>query len=254
MNMNRRSAAMTHDGLKAHAVRRFIPAILAAALLGMLCTAPQLQAQKLGAGRGEAARLTPAERESVKELRDRIRAWAREEIIPTLTEYKRRLDAAMSSTDLAILNDLRKEAKEIRRSLSEHRKRLRRAWNSEEYDGVKEERAAISELQRRRIDIADLLIPLAIEYRETISELGDELRPICGEWRGTVMQMVEDWKTGQTKELEEKSDRFARFHNVLAEFVPRDVLRNSCAVRFMLWAGDMPEQLNLQDTSAPSLR
>lgn len=176
-------------------------------------------------------------KEALKELRERFHEWAAAEIVPKLSEWKGTLDAAMSPDDLAILNDLRKQAKELRATIRESAAGLRRAWRDEDYDALKKYREQLSDARGKQLDVLDLLTPLAIEYRETLKAIGAEARPYAKRWKEDGTELLQRWAEEYPDHAGAGRRMLARRRPFAGGLLDPEMKKAMRVAFFMLWDG-----------------
>lgn len=172
-----------------------------------------------------------------EELRERYSTWANETILPTLKEWKSRLDEGMTPDDLALLNRLRTRATGIRNQIREHRKALRQGWKDEDEEAIRKERTALTEVRKAWLDILTELEPLAFRYRATLKEIGEEGRPLVMEWRKEGKEIFRRWRE-ETGYQTGKGPRYLKEYHESVFWTAVITSRRRRVVRFMLWNGE----------------
>lgn len=196
-----------------------------------------------------------ARKAAIADLKGRFQTWARGAIVPKLLEWKGQLDGAMSSEDLSILNDLRSKATELRQRIHQNAAGMRKAWRSEDYEGVKAYREKLSDARREFLDVLDLLTPLAIEYRATLEGIGAEAKPHVAEWQKEGKMMWEKWKGEYGEEVAAKAGRVIKKRDVLGGLLNPEIGQVRRIVLFMLWNGDSEAAAQGDiDVDGPSLK
>jgi hypothetical protein len=169
-------------------------------------------------------------------LRDEVKNYARREILPSLREWKKTLDDAMKSEDLSALNQLRKEAAQLRSSTREISQEMRQAWKKEDYAALKSARSRMDGLKSSRTELLAKLKPLGERYRSTLETIGQKAAPAVQQWRQAGRQIVERWKNtnpGMADKVDKIIAKRMQFFGLSDEGMRKKV----AAARFMLWDG-----------------
>lgn len=222
-----------------------------AVAIAFMVAATSISAQeKDGAGQADAA---------IAELQNQYRTWGQAEILPKLSEWKARLDAAMSAEDLKTLNALRAEAKKLRVEIQENRVGLRGAWNTKNDQDVMAFHTQLSEAKKKLIDVVEALTPLVVEYRETLESIGAEARPVVKEWRKDGRKIFKEWKKEYGSAVTSNYGKGKlRLHvrKAVHSLFGSTMLYGSRAARFMLWDGELQikDISDMPESNTPSLK
>lgn len=171
--------------------------------------------------------------EAAESLKSELQSFAKSEIIPSLTEWKNRLDGSMNATDLNELNQLRVKAKELKTAFRAELKIMRKAWKSEDYDALKQSRTKIKDMKEQRDELFEAVAPLAKKYKETLVEIGSTAKPKMEQWRKRGREIVANWQ-----EKNPDADIHPRFlMGAMKQWGLKKMGKKVAAIRFMLWDG-----------------
>lgn len=182
----------------------------------------------------------PAKMELVRELHTELRTFAQTTILPTLRQWKARLDGAMSPEDLAALNGLRDRAAKLRASMMEHGRAMRQAWTREDYEALRAHRDAMKGSMEELHAIMKELKPLAEKYRSTLEAIDTEARPAIEGWKMQGKEIVTKWAEAHREELGDHPKHMMKPGMPMHHMFGGD--RKKAVAKFMLWNGDdLPE-------------
>lgn len=186
-----------------------------------------------------------------KELRESIRVFARESILPEMLKWKNQFDAAISADDRAALDDLRRDAKSLRERSRESGRAMRQAWKKEDYDALKANRNSLKGFAAERRQLMEQLRPIAERNKEILIGLAAQAKPLVASWREHGKELVREWADAHKDVLQGRDGRRV-VRGLLGRYLlfgPLDegARGKRAAVRFLLWDGsdftrDMEEQ------------
>ncbi len=188
----------------------------------------------------QGRRPDPQKMELVKELHDELRTFAQGKVLPTLRQWKAKLDGSMSAEDLTALNTLRARAAKLRAAMMEHGRAMRQAWKSENYEALRAHREAMKGAMEEMRAIMKELKPLAEKYRPTLEALGAEAQPVIQGWRTEGKAIVEKWAAEHRDELGDHARHMMKHDMPMGHMFGGS--KKKAVARFMLWNGDdLPE-------------
>jgi hypothetical protein len=138
------------------------------------------------------------------ELHTQLQTFAQQKILPTLRQWKAKLDGAMSAEDLATLNGLRDRAAKFHQQMMEHGKAMREAWKNEDYAALKQHRDAMKGMKDEMRAIMTELKPLAEKYKTTLQAIGEDAKPAMEGWKTEGKSIIEKWKAEHKDQLGDK--------------------------------------------------
>lgn len=210
-------------------------------------------------------------KEIFKDLHDQMNQFRKSEVHPEMLKWKAKLDGAMSEEDLATLNELRAQAAELRDKMHEEMKKKREEMKEKYKNGDierGERRGRGKRHGRQRGDnnpykdemkeIAEQVIPLAKEYRETLEEIGKTAKASHDEWKEVMKEIFESWKEKYADELEElDGKRKKHMKRGMKRMGPEGFFskgenNKKAVIRFMLWDGSEPEEKGMFDENGPA--
>lgn len=200
--------------------------LLGIAIIAAITTALQFTSQN-------ALAMQDDDDKAAESLRSELRSFAKSDIIPSMTEWKSRLDGTMSATDLNELNQLRAKAKELKTAFIAEIKTMRKAWKSEDYDALKQSRNNIKGMKDKRDELFEAVVPLAKKYKETLVEIGGVAKPKMEQWRKRGREIVANWQ-------EKNPDASIPPRMLMGEMKRwglKKMGKKVAAIRFMLWDG-----------------
>lgn len=160
-----------------------------------------------------------------------IKLWAKQDVVPTMQEWKNTLDRSMSSQDLASLNQLRSTAALLRQQQKDAMKAMHQARLSENEDAMEQAHTTLETLREKHTELFDNVKPLAEKYKSTLQSIGETAKPKVQSWKETLQTKVKDFLVANNlsslgRMLHHKAGFLGAHH-------PRKM-----AVMFMLWNGD----------------
>jgi len=197
----------------------------------------------------QGRRPDPQKMELVKELHNELRTFAQGKILPTLRQWKAKLDGSMSAEDLTALNTLRARAAKLRDAMMEHGRAMRQAWKSEDDAALRTHRDAMKGLMGELHAIMKELKPLAEKYRSTLEAIGAEARPVIQEWRTEGKAIVEKWAAEHRDELGDHPRHMMRHGMPMSHMFGGP--KKKTVARFMLWNGDDLPEMPTPDRNGP---
>lgn len=193
-------------------------------------------------GHGAMKWLDEATITSAKELATSLTTWARADVLPELQAWKNRLDASLSPTDLAKLNELRQKAASLKSRRLAVAKQMRESWKGEDYDALKKSRNDLKALQSERKELLDQLKPIATANRAVLEEIGEMARPKIREWTDAARTIGEQWfernRTTINPGAAMAIGRLMKHKHDLFALVDAKVRTKAAAAHFMLWGGE----------------
>ena len=185
--------------------------------------------------------------QAAAELRQKLVGWAESNVVPTLTAWKSRLDAAMAPEDLRALNLLRVRARALQKEMITNGMAMRDAWHLENYTALKSTRDKMKQLMESGRALLEELKPIAVKYRSTLEGIGAEAKPIVEGWKKQGKEIVRQWREqhprpdgangGDAPPAEMGGMGPMGMRGGLLGRLPMDVRSKLAAARFMLWDG-----------------
>ncbi|GEM_PF-3022151 len=190
--------------------------------------------------------LTDDQKQAIQEFKVEMKEYKNSEIIPSLTEWKKQLDAAMTPEDLSKLNSLRLRADEFRGKLVSSMKDMKNGNKQAMKEMFKDSKENMR-------TIMEELKPFAEKYKGTIENLMETAKPKMEEWREDVMEIhKETTKESFPNDGKECDMSIMKHHKMRSEMNPMGNIGRRHFGRpamFMLWNG----QSDLFDTNEESI-
>lgn len=177
-------------------------------------------------------------REQYDDLRNQIKNYADQNIIPKLSIWKAELDAKLSSDDLTKLNSLRAQA-------AEHRQNMKSNMRQHLQDGSgqgrnREDRRKNRQENREIMDnIFDQLEPIADKYEKDIDAIADKADPFMKKWQEDINNIHNTWMEQHKDELNQENGRRKGrgMRNTGAGLLRLGMCQNGDHNKFLLWNG-----------------
>lgn len=135
----------------------------------------------------------PQRQAARQELMEKMRTFAKTEVLPEVTRWKSQLDNAMSPTDLQKLNTLRARSTTLRQQRMETGLAIAKAWKAEDYGALKQSRDKMKTLEQEQKAIFADLKPLAETYKSTLLTIGAQAKPKMAAWREQGKAIFTEW-------------------------------------------------------------
>jgi hypothetical protein len=203
-----------------------------------------------------------------KELKELLHQYRTDNIQPKMSDWKQKLDNAMTKEDLDKLNELREKAKTMRIKMQAKMKEMHRKMKREckenpkcdhkskhgKHMRKKHGKHMKHENKKQMKALAGELRPLAEKYKSTLEEIGNEAMALHEKWENEMKQIVEDWKEAHSSDLEAIKDtkmgrKFSRMKMKMKELkkIGMHANKKRSAVKFMLWDGTMKAPVGPDD-------
>ncbi len=186
--------------------------------------------------RGENA----ATKAALSELHADMRSWFETSVYPTLKAWHKEYDASLSPEDLATLNQLRTQAKQLK---EQAHKEMKQNFEGKKRDKreFKDLMRALKEMHRNQIhELVEQLKPIAKNSREKLLSIHDQGEAQIETWRAEAKQRIDAWK--DKYEIDGKKMHRHGRHGFGNDFMPFSADGKRAAMKFMLWDGNMPPQ------------
>jgi hypothetical protein len=194
-------------------------------------------------------KLTEEQKQKIQEFKVEMKEYKNSEILPAMTEWKKQLDAAMTSEDLTKLNELRQKAETFRSKLAQSMKDMQ-VGNK---DGLKD--IMISSKNEMQT-IMEELKPLAEKYKATLENLMETAKPTMDKWKEDAKEIHQEIIVETFKNEEQPCNgKMKKHHRMHIEKFPMSPLgpmghkNRGGAAMFMLWNG----QSELFDTNEETI-
>jgi hypothetical protein len=177
-------------------------------------------------------------REQFDDLRDQIKEYADQNIIPKLTEWKAQFDAKLSSEDLSKLNSLRAQAEEHRQNT---KSQIRQHLQDGSGEGRNRQDRRKDRQQNREVmeNIFDQLEPIAEKYEKDIDAIAEKAEPFRDKWQEDIRNIHDTWMEQHEDELKQgKGRRGGRgMRGMGGGFMGMGLCPEGDNYRFLLWDG-----------------
>lgn len=190
--------------------------------------------------------LTEEQKQKIEEFKVEVMEYKNSEILPTLKEWKKQLDAAMTPEDLTKLNDLRERAEKFRTKISKSFKDMEVGNREALKDVFKSSKDDIRGLMEE-------LKPLAEEYKTTLESLMETAKPSMEKWKDDIheirTEIIIESTTEEKADCEKKIKKHHHLNMDLSPMGPMGMKHPAGKAMFMLWNG----QTDLFDTNEESI-
>jgi hypothetical protein len=177
-------------------------------------------------------------REQFDELRDQIKEYADQNIIPKLTEWKAEFDAKLSNDDLTKLNSLRAQAAEHRQNT---KSQIRQHLQDGSGEGRNRQDRRKDRQQNREVmeNIFDQLEPIAEKYEKDIDAIAEKAEPFRDKWQEDIRNIHDAWMDQHQNDLNNSKGRRDGhgMRGMGAGFMGMGLCPDGDNYRFLLWDG-----------------
>ena len=189
-------------------------------------------------------------REQAHAARSEMHEWFSKDVVPTLREWHNEFDETLSPENLATLQKLRAEAKQMKESIHAEMKEMRESASKDgDRHEMHEKMKAIKEQNHAKMEsIIEQVRPIAQASKTELLALRDDNRDQIQAWKEKAREMMKESRE-KLRECAEEMDKKERKHM-------RKMMKHSnspheigmlfeggrkAALRFMLWDGSIPE-------------
>ncbi len=184
----------------------------------------------------------------IKPLKEKLVAWAKVEVVPSLREWKNQFDAGMSPADLQRLNELRTQASELRRERMTLMPKMREARHSFNQEGAASEDAQLlalreqsKKMRQKESEVFAEAQKFAEKYEASLKTLSEQAKPKLKQWLSAVLQQAEDFAKQNESNLRPYRQELMGMLPILMH-ADRGFAKRRVTSYFLLWDGaEIPE-------------
>ncbi len=179
------------------------------------------------------------------ELRNDVKQYAKENILPKLSEWKAEIDAKLNGDDLTKLNSLRAQMRQHRLESRDQMKQRLQDGSGQGKDR-QERRNARQEHRDEMKEIRNQVKPIADKYEKDLDALAEKAKPYVDKWQEDIKTIRDNWREEHQDEFENRkgnrSGREGRGNRGMNQMGNAGMMRfGMCPegdhYRFLLWDG-----------------
>lgn len=170
-------------------------------------------------------------------LKDQIKGYAEQNMLPKLLEWKSALDKGLLTDDLSTLNALREQAAALKISRIQLTKDIVSAKDIEDDETAEMLKKRISPLKESYKNLLNQLKPIATKNKNLLLIIGKEAAPSLSEWKKSIRDMIKkeiDANPDMRTEIEKTIKKYRMFQL----FKDEQLQKKIALARFMLWNGN----------------
>jgi len=170
-------------------------------------------------------------------LKDKIKGYAEQNILPKLSEWKSTLDKDLSTEDLSNLNALREQASALKISRIQLTKDIVSAKDIENEQTSEMLKKRISPLKESYKNLLVQLKPIAINNKDLLINIGKEAAPSLIEWKKSIKDLIKK-EIDANPDMKTEIEKSIKKYQILQLFKDEQVKKKLALARFMLWNGN----------------
>ena len=170
-------------------------------------------------------------------LKDKIKGYAEQNILPKLSEWKSTLDKGLSTEDLSTLNALREQASALKISRIQLTKDIVSAKDIENEQTSEMLKKRISPLKESYKNLLVQLKPIAINNKNLLINIGKEAAPSLIEWKKSIKDLIKK-EIDANPDMKTEIKKSIKKYQILQLFKDEQVKKKLALARFMLWNGN----------------
>lgn len=170
-------------------------------------------------------------------LKDKIKGYAEQNILPKLSEWKSTLDKGLSTEDFSTLNALREQASALKISRIQLTKDIVSAKDIENEQTSEMLKKRISPLKESYKNLLVQLKPIAINNKNLLINIGKEAAPSLIEWKKSIKDLIKK-EIDANPDMKTEIEKSIKKYQILQLFKDEQVKKKLALARFMLWNGN----------------
>lgn len=170
-------------------------------------------------------------------LKDKIKGYAEQNMLPKLSEWKSTLDKGLSTGDLSTLNALREQASALKISRIQLTKDIVSAKDIGNEQTSEMLKKRISPLKESYKNLLVQLKPIAINNKNLLINIGKEAAPSLIEWKKSIKDLIKK-EIDANPDMKTEIEKFIKKYQILQLFKDEQVKKKLALARFMLWNGN----------------
>ncbi len=167
-------------------------------------------------------------------LKDKIKGYAEQNILPKLSEWKSTLDKGLTTEDLSTLNALREQASALKISRIQLTKDIVSAKDIENEQTSEMLKKRISPLKESYKNLLVQLKPIAINNKNLLINIGKEAAPSLIEWKKSIKDLIKK-EIDANPDMKTEIEKSIKKYQILQLFKDEQVKKKLALARFMLW-------------------
>ena len=170
-------------------------------------------------------------------LKDRIKGYAEQNMLPKLLEWKSTLDKGLSTDDLSTLNALREQAAALKISRIQLTKDIVSAKDIEDEETSEMLKKRISPLKESYKNLLNQLKPIATNNRNLLLNIGKEAAPSLIEWKKSIRDLIKK-EIDANPDMKTEIEKTVKKYRMFQLFKDEQLKKKIALARFMLWNGN----------------
>lgn len=170
-------------------------------------------------------------------LKDQIKGYAEQNMLPKLLEWKSTLDKGLSTDDLSTLNALREQAAALKISRIQLTKDIVSAKDIEDDETSEMLKKRISPLKESYKNLLNQLKPIATNNRNLLLNIGKEAAPSLIEWKKSISDMIKK-EIDANPDIKTEIEKTIKKYRMFQLFKDEQLKKKIALARFMLWNGN----------------
>lgn len=170
-------------------------------------------------------------------LKDQIKGYAEQNMLPKLLEWKSTLDKGLSTDDLSTLNALREQAAALKISRIQLTKDIVSAKDIEDDETAEMLKKRISPLKESYKNLLNQLKPIATKNKNLLLIIGKEAAPSLIEWKKSIRDMIKK-EIDANPDMKTEIEKTIKKYRMFQLFKDEQLQKKIALARFMLWNGN----------------
>ena len=170
-------------------------------------------------------------------LKDQIKGYAEQNMLPKLLEWKSTLDKGLSTDDLSTLNALREQAAALKISRIQLTKDIVSAKDIEDDETAEMLKKRISPLKESYKNLLNQLKPIATNNKSLLLNIGKEAAPSLTEWKKSIRDLIKK-EIDANPEMKTEIEKTIKKYRMFQLFKDEQLQKKIALARFMLWNGN----------------
>jgi vacuolar-type H+-ATPase subunit I/STV1 len=170
-------------------------------------------------------------------LKDQIKGYAEQNMLPKLLEWKSTLDKGLSTDDLSTLNALREQAAALKISRIQLTKDIVSAKDIEDEETSEMLKKRISPLKESYKNLLNQLKPIATNNRNLLLNIGKEAAPSLIEWKKSIRDLIKK-EIDANPDMKTEIEKTVKKYRIFQLFKDEQLKKKIALARFMLWNGN----------------
>ena len=170
-------------------------------------------------------------------LKDQIKGYAEQNMLPKLLEWKSTLDKGLPTDDLSTLNALREQAAALKISRIQLTKDIVYEKDIEDDETSEMLKKRISPLKESYKNLLNQLKPIATNNKNLLLIIGKEAAPSLIEWKTSIRDMIKK-EIDANPDVKTEIEKTIKKYSMFQLFKDEQLKKKIALARFMLWNGN----------------